>query len=118
MATTTKTDELVAHLRATTVVARLGASDGVALPESIKQAAGLSDGDTVYLEALGSGDGVIRVQVRKIDPDQAWFWTKEWQAGEREADEEIKAGQGRVFYSEEDFLASLEDDALDDDADV
>ena len=25
--------------------------------------------------------------------DQAWFWTAEWQAGEKEADEDIRAGR-------------------------
>ena len=24
--------------------------------------------------------------------DQAWFWTKEWQRGEQEADEDIRLG--------------------------
>jgi len=28
-----------------------------------------------------------------IPRDQAYFWTKEWQAGEREADEDLKAGR-------------------------
>lgn len=29
----------------------------------------------------------------EIDPDQAWFWTDEWQQKEREADEDIAAGR-------------------------
>jgi len=29
---------------------------------------------------------------KKINKDQAWFWTKEWQKGEREVDEEIRKG--------------------------
>src|SRR5688500_4712450 len=28
----------------------------------------------------------------EIDPEQAWFWTPEWQAKEREADEDFLAG--------------------------
>lgn len=35
---------------------------------------------------------VLFLQLRR-DPDQAWFWTPEWQAKEREADEDIKAGR-------------------------
>jgi len=31
-------------------------------------------------------------KVHAIDPDQAWFWTPEWQAKEREVDEEMAAG--------------------------
>jgi len=28
-----------------------------------------------------------------IDADQAWFWTRDWQTGEREAEEDIRAGR-------------------------
>jgi hypothetical protein len=28
----------------------------------------------------------------RIDPEQAWFWTREWQQREREADEDLAAG--------------------------
>jgi len=48
-------------------------------------------------------------KVHSIDPDQAWFWTPEWQAREREVDEERAAGvPDREFDSGEDFLAYLE----------
>lgn len=43
-----------------------------------------------------------------IPASQAWFWTEEWQAGEREADADIKAGRGTVYNSGEEFLASLD----------
>jgi hypothetical protein len=42
-----------------------------------------------------------------IDASQAWFWTPEWQAGEREADAQLAAGEGETFASGEDFLAAL-----------
>jgi hypothetical protein len=47
----------------------------------------------------------------RINPSQAWFWTEEWQAGEREVDANIAAGNLIHFASDEDFLAAL--DALD-----
>jgi hypothetical protein len=40
--------------------------------------------------------------------DQAWFWTPEWQAGEREADEAIAAGHTTYFGSAEEFLVALD----------
>lgn len=41
--------------------------------------------------------------------DEAWFWTPEWQAGEREVDKERAAGvPARELDSGEDFLAYLE----------
>jgi hypothetical protein len=45
---------------------------------------------------------------REVDPDQAWFWTPEWQAGEREASREIREGAGVTYETDEDFLASFE----------
>lgn len=43
-----------------------------------------------------------------IDPDQAWFWTPEWQRGEQEADVEIAEGRGVVYRSTEEFIGHLE----------
>ena len=45
-----------------------------------------------------------------IDPDQAWFWTPEWQGGEREADEEIaREGKGYgPFNSVEEMFTDLD----------
>jgi len=42
-----------------------------------------------------------------VPPDQEWFWTPEWIAGEREADADIAAGRSKTFYSDEEFLAYL-----------
>lgn len=43
------------------------------------------------------------------DPDQAWFWTPEWQEGERQAAEDIEAGcVSEVFYSAEEFFRHLD----------
>jgi antitoxin (DNA-binding transcriptional repressor) of toxin-antitoxin stability system len=53
-------------------------------------------------------DGRPVAKVHAIDPDQAWFRTPEWQAKEREIDEERAAGSaGQVFDSAEDFLVYL-----------
>jgi hypothetical protein len=39
--------------------------------------------------------------------DQAWYWTPEWQAREREAEADLRAGRYEDFDSMDDFLASL-----------
>lgn len=89
----------------------------VEIPDDIRQAAQLSEGEE--LEAEITAVGILLRTAQPLDPDQAWFWTPEWQAGEREADEDIKAGRGRIFYSDEEFLAALEAEAKRlDDADL
>jgi hypothetical protein len=46
-------------------------------------------------------------QERTRDPDQAWFWSPKWQAGELEADQDIANGRTRVFDGDDAFLASI-----------
>lgn len=46
-----------------------------------------------------------------VPPDQAWFWTPEWLAGEIEASEDIAAGRFTRFMSTEEFLVSLDEHA-------
>jgi hypothetical protein len=43
----------------------------------------------------------------EIDPEQAWFWTEEWQAKEREADKDLREGRYEEFDNLDDFINSL-----------
>ena len=58
------------------------------------------DGAGMLLEEIAAG---------RIDPDQAWFWTREWQDRERDADADRAAGRGTRYESDEDFLAALDE---------
>jgi hypothetical protein len=49
-----------------------------------------------------------RPVLREIDPKQAWFWTPEWQACEREADADLAAGRSVRYDGDEEFLAHLD----------
>lgn len=66
------------------------------------------DGAAILLEEITDG---------RIDPEQAWFWTREWQEKEREADEDVAAGRGTTFESDEALLGALEEDLKPLDAD-
>ena len=41
------------------------------------------------------------------DPDQAYFWTEEWQKGEREADEDIREGRVKRFDDPDEAIRFL-----------
>ena len=41
----------------------------------------------------------IEMPKKLIDKSQAYFWTKRWQKGEKEAAEDIKAGRVKTFES-------------------
>ncbi|TEU12484.1 MAG: ribbon-helix-helix protein, CopG family [Anaerolineales bacterium] len=47
------------------------------------------------------------LQQQPIKPGQEWFWTAEWQAAEREAEEDLATGRVQTFDNDADFLASL-----------
>jgi len=47
--------------------------------------------------------------IQTISTNQEWFWTEEWQAGERKVDEYIKLGEYEEFDTMEEFLRTLRD---------
>ncbi len=83
----------------------LRAKGQVTLPDEIRKAARLEEGDP--LEAELTADGILLRPQKVIDATQAWFWTPEWQAGEREADTDRDAGRIELFGSEDEFLGAL-----------
>jgi len=63
----------------------------VSIPKRVREALGLAEGDLVEVEER---DGeIVMVPKKLIDASQAWFWSPEWQRGEREVDEDIRAGR-------------------------
>jgi antitoxin PrlF len=81
--------------------------------EEIRRALHISEGDEVEFSVHDDGTITVRGYV-SIPTDQAWFFSPQWLAGEREADEQIAAGRGTVHESADDMFAHL--DALDADA--
>ena len=75
------------------------------MPEDIRRAAHLEAGD--LLEAELTADGILLRPQKLIDATQAWFWTPEWQAGEREADADRSAGKVEEFGSGDEFIGAL-----------
>jgi hypothetical protein len=46
-------------------------------------------------------------RMQRLNPDQAWFWTEEWQEGERECDRDEAAGRSSLVGGDEEFDAYL-----------
>ncbi|MHB1469390.1 MAG: hypothetical protein ACYCX7_09565 [Solirubrobacteraceae bacterium] len=61
---------------------------------------GAVDGAAILLGEISDG---------YIDPEQAWFWTHEWQTKEREADEDLAAGRVTRYESDKELLAALDE---------
>jgi len=83
----------------------LRAKGQITLPEDIRRAARLEEGD--LLEAEITSEGILLRPQKVIDATQAWFWTPEWQEGEREADADLAAGKTESFASDDEFLDAL-----------
>lgn len=77
------------------------------LPEEVRRALHVGEGDEVEFAVLDDGRVILRGYV-SIPTDQAWFFTPEWQAGEREAEQEIAAGQGTIHESADEMFAHLD----------
>ena len=67
----------------------------VTLPQSVRQELGIEEGDFLDIQ-VRSGEIVLKVK-KLVDKEQAWFWTNRWQQGEKEAEEDIRAGQVHNF---------------------
>lgn len=83
----------------------LRAKGQLTLPEDIRKAARLEEGD--LFEAEMTPEGILLRPQRLIDATQAWFWSPDWQAGEREVDADRAAGRVESFSSGEEFLDAL-----------
>jgi antitoxin PrlF len=85
----------------------LRAKGQLTLPDDVRKAAKLEEGDLIDAVVSENGEIILRPLVA-VDRSQAWFWTPEWQAGEREATEQARSGEGEVFKNDDDFLDSLQ----------
>ena len=83
----------------------LRAKGQLTLPEEIRTAAHLEEGD--LLDAEITDEGILLRPRKVIDSTQAWFWTSTWQAGEREADADRVAGRMETFDSNDSLLDGL-----------
>ena len=78
----------------------------ITIPKKIRDKFGLVPG---ALASIEEQDGkIVLTPQRLIDADQAWFWTPEWQEGQREAEKDIRAGRvSKVYDDVDEFIADL-----------
>ena len=84
----------------------------VTIPAEMRRQAGIEIGD--YVEMRMVEGRLVLVPKQLIDKDQTWFWTEEWQAAEREAEDELRAGQVKEFDTLDELIADLDADEAED----
>jgi len=78
----------------------------ITLPAAIRKRLHLNIGD--ILETKVQEGKIIIVPKKTIDAEQTWFWTKEWQEAEKEAELDLKAGRVRKFRNIEELIKDLD----------
>ena len=79
----------------------------VTLPSEIRNLLGLKEGDDLAFSLNEQGQ-IIITRLEVIPPDQAWFWTKQWQKAEREAQADIDAGRVHRYANIDEAVSALE----------
>jgi AbrB family looped-hinge helix DNA binding protein len=87
----------------TTKVTRHGQ---ITLPASVREQLGIEEGDIVEINV--EEERAVLMPKRLVDKSQAYFWTKRWQKGEKEAAEDIKAGRVKSFDSVDKLIKDLD----------
>ncbi len=75
------------------------------IPQSVRQKLGIEEGDFLDVQVRGS-EIVLKVK-KLVDKDQTWFWTRRWQQGEKEAEEDIRDGRVHRFPDAKSAVAFL-----------
>ncbi len=89
---------------------KLTSGGQVTLPKAIRMKTNMQPGDFVEVKLDDEGR-IVLTPKKLVDAGQAYFWTEEWQKGERKADEDIKAGRVKRFKSTAAAVKYLENEA-------
>ena len=87
----------------TTKVTRHGQ---ITLPASVRERLGIEEGDLVEIDV--EDERAVLIPKKLVDKNQAYFWTRKWQEGEKAADKDIKAGHVRTSDSVDELIEELD----------
>ena len=77
----------------------------ITIPKNIMDKLDLKKGDSISIELRD--DEIILKPVVIIDKSQTWFWNKDWQKEEMEAEEDIKKGRVKTFNKVDELMKDL-----------
>lgn len=98
-------DQTTARIIEPTV--KIGPKHQITIPAEVFKKLKLKEGD--FLGARVKDAQIVLKPKRLISRDQEWFWSKEWQKKEREADQDIKAGRvSGPFTNAKDLILHLD----------
>ncbi|MCE5008380.1 AbrB/MazE/SpoVT family DNA-binding domain-containing protein [Staphylococcus saprophyticus] len=80
----------------------------ITIPKNLREELDLHEDD--QLEVSVENGKLVMQPVITIAKDQSWFWSPEWQKGEREAEENISNNEVKTFNNAEDAISFLRSD--------
>ncbi len=78
----------------------------ITIPKEFVERLGLKPGD--ILEARLEDGKIVLVPTVAVPKDQAWYWAGEWQAEEREVNEQIERGEVKGSIELDEALSVLD----------
>ena len=69
-------------------IMKISSQRQIRIPKKLMKILSIETGDFVEIDI--KGNEIVLKPRKLIDPTQGWYWTKEWQVLEEEADEQVK----------------------------
>jgi len=85
---------------------RISPKHQITIPKEAFEKLQLEVGD--FLEVETTEEGLLLIPKKLVSKDQAWFWSKEWQEKEKEADVAITKGEiSKPFKKADELIGHL-----------
>ena len=89
-----------------TAILTLRRNGQITLPVDVRRRMRVTEGD-VFLVEVRDDQAIVLRKKSLVDASQAYFWTDEWQRGEREAQDDIRRGRVKRIRSAKALVANL-----------
>lgn len=76
------------------------------LPADVRERAKAAAGD-LFVAEVPEPDVIVLRRKRLVDASQGYFWSEQWQKGEREAEEDVRRGRVKRFTSAKALITDL-----------
>ncbi|KAA8675350.1 AbrB/MazE/SpoVT family DNA-binding domain-containing protein [Clostridium sp. MT-14] len=88
------------------MITQLREKSQITIPKEVIKKLNLKTGDSIDIDI--EDNKIILKPVVVVPKDQAWFWSKEWQHDEKQADKDIKNGKTKKFNSAQELFDDLD----------
>ncbi|AND86312.1 AbrB/MazE/SpoVT family DNA-binding domain-containing protein (plasmid) [Clostridium tyrobutyricum] len=88
------------------MITQLREKSQITIPKEVIKKLKLKVGDSIDIDV--EDNNIILKPVVIVPKDQAWFWSKEWQQDEKQADKDIKNGETKKFNSVQELFDDLD----------